>query len=159
MIRCKCSHYDDSHADRGRGHCAMRDCDCSSFKIVSGLPEEPQISLKETSFVNVEGIARFLGKSIDKALALELPQGRSNGYHSINIPKGVLGETSKIEEEFKEFQDALSQNAVLMSLCELADLMGAIKAWLAKHHPTITILDLIHMSELTARAFRDGKRT
>ncbi len=80
------------------------------------------------------------------------------GYHTVDIPKGVLGEASKIEEEFLEFMDACRQNASVMQLCELADMIGAIRAWLARHHPSIDMDDLVRMSDLTERAFTSGKR-
>ena len=82
----------------------------------------------------------------------------TNGYHLIDIPKGEIGEASKIEEEFLEFKDALTQGAVVMQLCELSDMLGAMEAWLAKYHPTIGISDLNKMSDLTKRAFRHGRR-
>ena len=80
------------------------------------------------------------------------------GYHLADIPKGEIGEASKIEEEFWEFQDALTQGAVVMQLCELSDMLGAIDAWLAKHHPSVKIEDLLKMSDMTRRAFSSGRR-
>ena len=49
------------------------------------------------------------------------------GYHLYDIPKGVLGEYSKVIEEFEEFQDALEQDAAIMAIIELSDLVGAAK--------------------------------
>jgi len=81
------------------------------------------------------------------------------GYHLGQIPKGELGEPSKIREEFLEFQDAIKQDAKLMALCELSDLLGAIEAYLEKHHPSIKLEDLLKMKSLTARAFQTGRRS
>jgi phosphoribosyl-ATP pyrophosphohydrolase len=81
------------------------------------------------------------------------------GYHSVEIPKGILGEPSKILEETLEFIDACKQDASIMGLVELSDLYGSIRAYLAKYHPTITMQDLETMSSLTERAFKDGRRT
>ena len=46
-----------------------------------------------------------------------------------------------------------------MLLTELSDLYGAIKGFLEKHHPSITMDDLRLMNERTAEAFKDGSRT
>ena len=46
------------------------------------------------------------------------------GYHLNEIAKGELGESSKIEEEFLEFKDAIKQESVIMSVIELADMYG-----------------------------------
>lgn len=81
------------------------------------------------------------------------------GYHLKPIEKGVLGEASKVQEEVEEFMDAVEQDVSIMALVELADLMGAVIAYLAKHHPTMTLYDLLAMNEVTARAFKNGKRT
>ena len=80
------------------------------------------------------------------------------GYHLSSIKKGVLGEFSKIEEEFLEFKDAIEQEASIMQLCELSDMIGAISEWLERNHPSISISDLIKMSVLTKRAFVSGRR-
>lgn len=80
------------------------------------------------------------------------------GYHIKHIEKGVLGESSKIREEFEEFLDAEMQGISLMQLMELSDMMGAIEAYLKKHFPDIAITDLLTMSWVTQRAFKNGHR-
>lgn len=80
------------------------------------------------------------------------------GYHLKEIPRGVYGEASKIEEELAEFLDAKSQNNRIMELVELSDLIGAISGFLEKNHPGYAIGDLIVMSQATHRAFEDGTR-
>jgi N-acyl-D-aspartate/D-glutamate deacylase len=80
------------------------------------------------------------------------------GYHKAKIARGVYGEDSKIYEEVDEFADALDQNAQVMALVELADVIGAIEGWLEKNHPSITINDLVAMAAITRRAFESGKR-
>jgi phosphoribosyl-ATP pyrophosphohydrolase len=81
------------------------------------------------------------------------------GYHLADIPKGVYGEASKITEEAAEFADAVAQGVSVMALVELADLMGAVEAYLAKHHPSVSMADLMKMSAVTTRAFMNGDRT
>lgn len=49
------------------------------------------------------------------------------GYHLYDIPKGVLGQYSKVIEEFQEFQDAIEQDATIMAIIELSDLIGSAK--------------------------------
>lgn len=81
------------------------------------------------------------------------------GYHKKKIKKGVIGEFSKIKEEFEELEDAVEQNAKLLVLCELADLVGAIELYLENHNFNITIHDLKLMSDMTRKAFEQGHRS
>lgn len=78
------------------------------------------------------------------------------GYHLQNIPKGKLGEFSKIKEEFLEAEDAFNQNNTVMVLLELSDLIGTIEAYAKKYN--ISLNDLIIMKNATIRAFKSGKR-
>ncbi len=80
------------------------------------------------------------------------------GYHLKPIARGEIGELSKIEEELAELKDAAEQGCKIMELVELSDLVGAIKLYLAKYHPSTSFLDLEAMSAITARAFRNGYR-
>lgn len=80
------------------------------------------------------------------------------GYHLVEIDQGVLGETSKVYEECCELIDATGQGVALMELQEASDIIGSLKAWLAKHHPSVTLHDLEVMAEVTKRAFRSGRR-
>jgi len=80
------------------------------------------------------------------------------GYHLTQIPKGVIGESSKILEEIYELIDAENQDCRLMALIELSDLYGAITLYLEKHYPGITMADLAKMSSITQRAFINGAR-
>lgn len=81
------------------------------------------------------------------------------GYHKTTITRGTLGETSKIQEELDELKDAAAQGCKILELCELADLVGAIQAYLVNHHPTNKLADLEQMATLTTSAFKDGTRT
>jgi hypothetical protein len=80
-----------------------------------------------------------------------------DGYHINKIDKGVIGEISKIREEFEEFIDAIQQYNKIMALVELSDLIGAIEAYTKKHH-NITLDDLNIMKNATKRAFESGER-
>jgi CobQ-like glutamine amidotransferase family enzyme len=77
-------------------------------------------------------------------------------YHTKPIPKGTLGEFSKITEEFLELQDAADQQHPVLQICEMCDLIGAIEAYAKKYN--LTLVDLIQMKESTRTAFRDGQR-
>jgi hypothetical protein len=79
------------------------------------------------------------------------------GYHLTKFKKGVVGEISKIQEELDELKDAAGRNKIL-ELCELSDICAAIQRYLEKHHPTITMEDLIGMGRLTISSFNDGER-
>lgn len=80
------------------------------------------------------------------------------GYHLEEIPKGTLGELSKIQEELYELADAQKQGVKIMELVELSDLVGAIIAYIEKHHAGVDLVDLMRMSAVTRRAFENGKR-
>ena len=78
------------------------------------------------------------------------------GYHKIQIPKGVLGEFSKISEEYLELFDAVEQDNKILEICELCDLVGAIEAYANKFN--LSLNDIIKMKDATANAFNDGTR-
>lgn len=77
-------------------------------------------------------------------------------YHTRKINKGILGEFSKIKEEFEELEDAHNQNNPVLELCELADLIGAIKHHIKKYN--ITLYGLEKMADATESAFKSGGR-
>lgn len=79
------------------------------------------------------------------------------GYHKKEICEGVVGEFSKIQEEFEELSDAFEQNDKILQICELSDLIGAIEEYsLTKFN--ITLQDLIDFSNKTKEAFRENSR-
>jgi hypothetical protein len=80
------------------------------------------------------------------------------GYHVSPIAKGVLGESSKIQEELDELKDAEAQSARLLILCELADLVGSIDYYLKIKFPGWKLKDLEQMAALTQSAFKEGER-
>lgn len=80
------------------------------------------------------------------------------GYHTREIKKGKLGEISKIREELEELEDAAVQENRILTLCELADLYGAIEHFLDEHFPNIYMSDLATMAKATEEAFKDGSR-
>lgn len=61
------------------------------------------------------------------------------GYHINNINKGIIGECSKIIEEIEEIIDAEKQNARIMVLVELSDLLGAIFLYIENYELDIDI--------------------
>lgn len=80
------------------------------------------------------------------------------GYHKKVIPKGEVGELSKIYEELLEAYEAQNQGVSIMTLVELSDLVGAVERFLEKHYPGFTLADLTAMSNVTKRAFNSGRR-
>ena len=78
------------------------------------------------------------------------------GYHLSRIPRGVLGEFSKIEEEFRELEDSIKQRNKVLSICELADLIGAIELFAETY--SLSLKDIIKMKDLTKKAFLCGDR-
>lgn len=77
-------------------------------------------------------------------------------YHKVDIQKGVVGEFSKIREEFEELQDAESQQCKGLIICELCDLVGAIEEYAKKYG--MSLADLKQFSDMTKSAFLEGKR-
>lgn len=80
------------------------------------------------------------------------------GYHTSVIPRGVLGEWSKVKEEFLEVEDARLQGNKVMELVELADMVCALGHYLDKHYKGVTVEDLVTQAEATNRAFAIGER-
>lgn len=80
------------------------------------------------------------------------------GYHKRVIEKGKFGDSSKILEEVYELIDSEEQDAKIMALNELADIIGAVRGYLGKHHPGMCFDDLVKMADLTQSAFQDGQR-
>jgi hypothetical protein len=78
------------------------------------------------------------------------------GYHLTEIPKGTLGELSKIEEEFLELKDAYQQDCKIMMMVELSDMYGAIEEFCITQG--ITMDDIKKFSNITKRAFKNGRR-
>lgn len=78
------------------------------------------------------------------------------GYHLREIPKGVLGEFSKIKEEFEELEDGVIQDNPILIINELTDLIGAIELYAKKWN--LSLSDLIKMKERTESAFKEGRR-
>lgn len=78
------------------------------------------------------------------------------GYHKSEIKKGILGEYSKIQEEFEELTDAVEQDNPILILVELSDIIGAIEEYSKKWN--ITLEDIVNMNKLTKKAFKDGSR-
>ena len=79
------------------------------------------------------------------------------GYHTEEFVKGTLGEFSKIIEEINELEDAKKQDAKVLIICELCDLIGAIEAYSEKQY-NLSLNDLIKMMKMTKEAFKEGKR-
>lgn len=77
-------------------------------------------------------------------------------YHNKIINKGILGQFSKIEEEFEELKDGYEQNHRILQICELCDLIGAVEAYAARWN--LTLDDLIQMKNSTRKAFQTGSR-
>ncbi|QYC52431.1 hypothetical protein [Salmonella phage SSBI34] len=86
------------------------------------------------------------------------PSKKSPGYHLVDIEKHAYGTSGKVMEEVQEFMDAEKQGVKLMALQELSDIIGAIKGYLEKNHPTVTMEDLEAMAKVTKRAFESGAR-
>ena len=79
------------------------------------------------------------------------------GYHKTSIPKGTLGEFSKIEEEFLELKDGVEQDDKILQIVELTDLIGAIDSY-SFYQFGLSLEDLVKFTRKTQQAFKDGSR-
>jgi len=78
-------------------------------------------------------------------------------YHKRKIDKGVLGEFTKVQEEFVELLDAVEQDDKVLQICELTDLIGAIECF-AEEKFSLSLGDLIKFSNKTKESFKEGTR-
>lgn len=74
-------------------------------------------------------------------------------YHDTDIPKGVLGQFSKIMEEVLEMKDAIDRNAKVMVIAEMVDIIGALELYVEANYPCLTLADLVTMSQLTRQSY------
>ncbi len=77
-------------------------------------------------------------------------------YHTRDIEKGIIGEFSKIKEEFEEAEDAVKQGDSILTICELSDMVGAIEEYIKRWN--LDLISLKQFSDKTKSAFREGKR-
>lgn len=80
-------------------------------------------------------------------------------YHKKPILKGDYGNSSKVLEELREFEEAVREGSKLVAFCELADLKGAVDA-LIDHFLSdsqITKEDVEKLSQQTKESFLVGK--
>ena len=79
------------------------------------------------------------------------------GYHTKRIDKGVYGDFSKVKEEFEELEDAWNnRKSVALTICELADLYGSMKAF-AEKTLNIPMEEIVKFSELTDEVYLSRK--
>jgi hypothetical protein len=76
-------------------------------------------------------------------------------WHKREIPKGELGELSKIEEELEEAKDAEERGQTLMLMFELSDIIGACGLVAQKYG--MTLKDLVKFSKLRSKVARGKK--
>lgn len=81
-----------------------------------------------------------------------------SGYHKSGFVKYNTGTLLKIKEEINECIDAEKQNDKLLLICELADVIGAVKMYIDNNDIGVTINDLDKFSQKTINAFKKGKR-
>ncbi len=79
------------------------------------------------------------------------------GYHKKDIKRGIIGEFSKIKEEFDELEDAFEQDDKILQICELTDLIGAIELYVESKF-NLTLQDLKTFSDKTKSAFIEKRR-
>lgn len=80
----------------------------------------------------------------------------TKGYHKRIIVKAQYGTAEKVAEELEEYFDAIDQQCKIMAMHELSDVYGALEALAEKHG--LTMDDLKSMSDITKRAFTNGRR-
>lgn len=86
-----------------------------------------------------------------------LPLANNPGYHLRTIPKAPFGTSAKVVEEALELVDAHKQAAKIMALCECADIVGAVRAYVDREGGDFA--DIRRMADITSRAFASGRRS
>lgn len=66
-------------------------------------------------------------------------------YHNRTIPRGVVGEVSKIQEEVLELLDAEEQGLKIMQALEVSDILGACKCYVEENLKGISFDDCLAM--------------
>lgn len=84
-----------------------------------------------------------------------MENNNTSGYHLTPIPKGMLGEISKIDEELAELKDAITQGDKILSIIELSDLYGAIQ-FFAQSTFGLEMDDLKNFSDKTIKVKSNG---
>lgn len=120
--------------------------------IFSGKPKETP--KKETS---IDNFSKTKEQVNNKPTKDETPTVNKNGYHTYDIPKGKPFTFEKIKEEFLELEDAVKQGDRVMTICELSDLILAIKQY-AETELHVSLGDLIRFSQKTENSFKSGHR-
>lgn len=126
-------------------------CDCHLYErqvcdICQGVDQG-----KRKCFID---ISEFTPESLGAPYAK--PDSPKYGYHTKKIAKGILGTSSKIQEELEELFDAERQGVKILIDCELADLYGALRDYAEQRG--LTMEDLRRMADLTKNAFAQGHR-
>lgn len=117
---------------------------------------------KENIKVEGESYVDYMVKKLESSIGCReyicedefIPE--KTGYHLSQISKGVLGSISKIEEELNELKDAEKQGSKVMMMVELSDMYGAIEEYCLLQG--LTMEDLKIFSDITKRAFKNGRR-
>ena len=130
----------------------------ASYRVRQLAKDFPKTGKVEIS-VGTKLIEPVAYKTVKRADVHKANGTYAPGYHLKPIPKGELGELSKVQEELNEALDAAEQGVKLMVLQELSDMVGAVEAYLDKHFPDLTFLDLQKMAAVTKRAFKNGRRS
>lgn len=86
----------------------------------------------------------------------KLPMRASFGYHLREIPRSPHGTVGKVVEEALELADAQNQEVRIMSLCECADVVSALRGYLRANNENWE--QVLKMSEITDRVFACGDR-
>lgn len=153
---CKCGHSYYRHFDSWEGMEAVgcKYCDCRHFEeaLVESVSEH-----QETPVLFGTSISPQPENLTCSCFEADCSKPKP-GYHLAPITKGELGEVSKIQEELDELKDALAQDSKIMALVELADVFGAMEAYLNCHHPGVNVSDLKTFADITKRAFDNGHR-
>ena len=82
----------------------------------------------------------------------------ATGYHLRDIPKGVVGEASKVIEEAFELLDAEEQGSGVMALWEMGDVLLALQTLRETKYPSMPWSEVEKTAEITRRVFENGVR-
>lgn len=131
--------------------------DKQAAKVYTPVEMLDDVTCAYASYMTDDEAKEWIARCLDEARELGT-KIKNPGYHITPIPKGVIGEVTKILEESLELLDAVDQKCTIMQLVEASDIYGALESFVEQKHSGVSMGDIVKMSNITKRAFKNGHR-
>lgn len=116
------------------------------------------LSAARLTLEDVVDIERTQAQTQGDLAVSALTRATAIGYHLRDIPRSPHGTVGKIVEEALELAEAAEQGVRIMTLCECADIVSALRGYLHREHPGTSFEDVVQMATITERVFASGRR-